>query len=56
LKNIPPHLFFLETDDDKIPIPQVYEWASNALSIDLDSLHLQIKKNAAAVFGPDLFL
>ena len=56
LKNIPPHLFFLETDDDKIPIPQVYEWASNALTIDLNALDLQIQKNAAAVFGPNVFL
>ncbi len=51
LRAIPPDRFFLETDDAGLPITTVYNWAAEALSIDHNSLALQIQKNAEAVFG-----
>lgn len=52
LKSIPTNLFFLETDDAPISIREVYERAAQALSIDLNTLDLQIQQNLMAVFGP----
>ncbi len=51
LAAVAPDRFFLETDDANLPIKTVYNWAAEALSIDRNSLVLQIQKNAAAVFG-----
>ena len=51
LQSIPPDRFFLETDAEALTIQAVYNWAAIALSIDHNSLALQIQKNAEAVFG-----
>ncbi|MBI3137878.1 MAG: TatD family hydrolase [Sphingobacteriales bacterium] len=51
LAAVAPDHFFLETDDEELSIQTVYDWAANALSIDHNSLVLQIQKNAVAVFG-----
>lgn len=48
---VPSDRFFLETDDATLSIQDVYEQAAEALSIDHNSLSLQLEKNAAAVFG-----
>lgn len=48
---VPSDRFFLETDDAVLSILDVYEQAAQALSIDHNSLSLQLEKNAAAVFG-----
>lgn len=57
LKALPIEQLFFETDDAALPIEKVYELAASALQIDSNSLCLQIKKNAAAVFGAaNLFL
>lgn len=51
LQSIPREQLFLETDDAPISIGEIYTIASRVLSIDHNSLVLQIQKNAAAVFG-----
>ena len=51
LRNIPADRFLLETDDSPISIEEIYALAADTLRIDLNSLSLQIEKNAAAVFG-----
>lgn len=51
LDAIPVNQIFFETDDAELPIEMVYELAASALKIDINSLCLQIKKNAAVVFG-----
>lgn len=51
LSGLPADKIFLETDDSAVSIRRVYEWAADALSIDHNSLVLQIQKNAVAVFG-----
>jgi len=51
LQHIPADRFFLETDDTALSIETVYDLAAGALSIDHNSLSLQLQKNAAAVFG-----
>lgn len=51
LSGLPADKIFLETDDSAISIRLVYEWAADALSIDHNSLVLQMQKNAAAIFG-----
>lgn len=51
LRHIPASHFFLETDDDNIPIENIYKEAAEALSIDHNSLSLQLQNNALAVFG-----
>ncbi len=52
LGTIPSDRFFLETDDAALSIETVYDLAASTLSIDHNSLSLQLQKNAAAVFGP----
>lgn len=52
LKAVPLQQVFLETDDSTIGIEKIYALAADALQIDVNTLSLQIKKNAAAVFGP----
>lgn len=51
LSELPADKILLETDDTPVSIRMVYEWAADALSIDHNSLVLQMQKNAAAVFG-----
>jgi len=53
LPDLPIDKIFLETDDAAISIQEIYEWAATAFSIDVNSLVLQMQKNAAAVFGTD---
>ena len=47
---------FLETDDASVNIDEIYKLASNALSIDMNSLSLQIQKNAANIFDASFFI
>lgn len=51
LRSIPSNRFFLETDDAALSIGEIYQLAAKALSIDHNSLALQIQKNAEMVFG-----
>lgn len=51
IKQLPVSQLFFETDEATITIQQVYSWASAALSIDENSLLLQVQKNAQQVFG-----
>lgn len=51
LRYIPADRFFLETDDAALSIESVYDMAIDTLSIDHNSLSLQLQKNAATVFG-----
>ncbi len=51
LLEIPKEQLFLETDDAAISIGEMYSIAARVLSIEHNSLVLQIQKNAAAVFG-----
>lgn len=55
LRALPAEKIFFETDDSDCSIEHIYTAASKALQIDINSLSLQIQKNAAAVFGPALF-
>ncbi len=51
LPMLPAQHILLETDMAEMPISTIYEWAAAAMAIDLNSLSLQIEKNAVAVFG-----
>lgn len=51
LRHIPANRFFLETDDAGLSIEELYDMAARTLSIDHNSLSLQLQQNAAAVFG-----
>lgn len=51
LREIPIERILLETDDAPISIEEVYDYAAKALQIDMNSLSLQLQKNAGAVFG-----
>lgn len=53
LKMIPADKFFLETDDDAIAIDELYSLAATILQIDINTLSLQLQKNAITVFGTD---
>lgn len=55
IKNLPLDKIFFETDDAAIDIEMIYLSATQALQIDINSLSLQIKKNAAKVFGDAWF-
>lgn len=48
---LPVDKIFLETDDASLSIQTIYGLAEQALSIDHNSLVLQMKKNAIAIFG-----
>jgi TatD DNase family protein len=50
---LPIDKIFLETDDAPIGILKIYEMAAQAFSIDVNSLVLQMQKNATTVFGAD---
>jgi TatD DNase family protein len=54
--SLPPQQIFLETDAAAIAIENMYALAAKALQIDTNTLSLQIKKNAAAVFGESILL
>ena len=51
LTSLPINKIFLETDDKAISILKIYEMAAQAFSVDVNSLVLQMEKNAAIVFG-----
>jgi TatD DNase family protein len=51
IRNVPLDRIFLETDDMPCTIETIYEQACAAIGIDLNSLSLQLMKNAALVFG-----
>jgi TatD DNase family protein len=51
LSVIPLQQVFLETDMADASIESIYELAASALAIELNSLSLQLQKNAATVFG-----
>ena len=55
IKILPKDKIFLETDAAGISITEIYVSATQALQIDINSLSLQIKKNAAKVFGDAWF-
>ena len=55
IKILPVDKIFLETDDAGISITEIYVSAAQALQIDINSLSLQIKKNAVTVFGEAWF-
>ena len=55
IQKLPADKIFLETDDATVEIETIYAWAAQALQIDILSLSLQIKKNAATVFGAGWF-
>lgn len=54
LAALPPDKIFLETDAAAVSIKSIYKWAADAFSIEINSLLLQIQKNAATVFGAAL--
>lgn len=51
IRKVPLERIFLETDDMPCTIEIIYEQACAAIGIDLNSLSLQLMKNAAVVFG-----
>jgi TatD DNase family protein len=51
LRSVPLQQVFLETDAAELSIEHIYELASTALAIELNSLSLQLQKNAVTVFG-----
>lgn len=51
LSLLPFDKIFLETDDASISIENVYQWAAQALSINIDLLSLQLQKNVWKVFN-----
>jgi len=55
LQHIPTVRLFLETDDAALSIETVYDLAASALSIDHNSLSLQLQQNAVTVFGTAIF-
>jgi TatD DNase family protein len=55
IKMLPPDKIFLETDDAAVNIEMIYLLATQALQLDINSLSLQIKKNATTVFGDAWF-
>jgi TatD DNase family protein len=48
---VPAEQLFLETDDAAVSIQTIYNFAAAALQIDVNTLSLQLQKNAARVFG-----
>lgn len=56
LRAVPANRFFLETDNAELSIGEIYQLAANALSIEHNSLALQIQKNAETVFGNAVLL
>jgi TatD DNase family protein len=55
LQAIPLQQLFLETDAATISIEEIYTTATAILQIDINALSLQLKKNAATVFGAAIF-
>jgi TatD DNase family protein len=54
LQQLPLSQVFFETDDSTISVQQIYALAAAALSIEENSLFLQVQKNAQQVFGDAL--
>lgn len=54
IKKIPPENIFFETDDADISIEKIYSKAAEILSIEIEKLQIQIKKNAIKLFGDGL--
>lgn len=54
LKTIPINKVFFETDDSSLSISEIYKMAASVLNIELNTLILQIQKNAFDFFGKDL--
>jgi TatD DNase family protein len=48
---IPVTQLFLETDNNDIRIETIYQLAADAYNVELNSLSLQLQKNAITVFG-----
>lgn len=55
LKKISMGNIFFETDDDDVTIEEIYSTAEKILSVDRETLQLQIKKNTIKLFGDGLF-
>jgi TatD DNase family protein len=55
IKILPEDKVFFETDAADISITEIYVAAAQALQVDINSLSLQIKKNATIVFGEACF-
>ncbi len=53
LATVPLNHILLETDDATIDITGIYQLAASALSVDIDTLSLQVQQNAVAIFGTD---
>ena len=51
LASIPEDRCFLETDEDAVSIREIYGKAAAIRNIDVDTLIVQQRKNATAVFG-----
>ncbi|HEX4958326.1 MAG TPA: TatD family hydrolase [Lacibacter sp.] len=51
IRSVPLTQLFLETDMADIGIETVYQLAANAYNVELNSLSLQLQKNAITVFG-----
>ncbi len=51
ITTLPADKIFFETDDAGIDIETIYSIAARSLQIDINSLSLQIQKNAVTVFG-----
>ena len=45
---------FFETDDSSLPISEIYKIGASVLNIELNTLILQIQKNAFDFFGKEL--
>ncbi|MFN8250741.1 MAG: TatD family hydrolase [Ferruginibacter sp.] len=56
LKQLPLNKILLETDDAPVEIAAIYSLAAAALEIDINTLSLQLQKNAAGVFGRNFSL
>lgn len=52
---VPKEQIFLETDDADIGIEKIYDYAAASINIDVNTLSLQIAKNAELIFGKSIF-
>ncbi len=51
LRDLPIEQIFLETDDAQLSIAAIYDLAADYFQMTVESLSLQLQKNAALVFG-----
>jgi TatD DNase family protein len=54
LRDLPIEQIFLETDDAQLSIAAIYDLAAGCFQVTVESLSLQLQKNAALVFGSAL--